>query len=78
MRPGSVIWKTRSVRWKPESSQTSPFWKKTRLLGPERARFYDPCASALAAGLKISLHSDWNVTPIEPLRYVEDAVTRVM
>ncbi|MEL4375522.1 amidohydrolase [Brucella cytisi] len=57
------------------------WWGKAfrdRLLGPERARFYDPCASALAAGLKISLHSDWNVTPIEPLSYVEDAVTRVM
>lgn len=57
------------------------WWGKAfqdRILGPERARFYDPCASALAAGLKISLHSDWNVTPIEPLRYVEDAVTRVM
>ncbi len=57
------------------------WWGKAfrdRLLGPERAKFYDPCASALAAGLRISLHSDWNVTPIEPLRYVEDAVTRVM
>jgi len=57
------------------------WWGKAfrdRLLGPERARFYDPCASALAAGLKISFHSDWNVTPIEPLRYVEDAVTRIM
>ncbi|QWK81082.1 amidohydrolase [Ochrobactrum sp. BTU1] len=57
------------------------WWGKAfrdRILGPERAQFYDPCASALAAGLKISLHSDWNVTPIEPLRYVEDAVTRVM
>ncbi|MBD7993231.1 amidohydrolase [Ochrobactrum quorumnocens] len=57
------------------------WWGKAfrdRILGPDRARFYDPCASALAAGLKISLHSDWNVTPIEPLRYVEDAVTRVM
>ncbi|MDH7794956.1 MULTISPECIES: amidohydrolase [unclassified Beijerinckia] len=57
------------------------WWGKAfrdRLLGPERARFYDPCASALAAGLKISFHSDWNVTPIEPLRCVEDAVTRVM
>jgi predicted amidohydrolase YtcJ len=49
-----------------------------RLLGPERAAHYDPCASALAAGLRISLHSDWNVTPLEPLRYVEDAVTRRM
>jgi len=57
------------------------WWGKAfrdRLLGPERARLYDPCASALAAGLRISLHSDWNVTPIEPLRYVADAVTRVM
>ncbi len=57
------------------------WWGKAfrdRILGPDRARHYDPCASALAAGLRISLHSDWNVTPIEPLRYVEDAVTRVM
>lgn len=57
------------------------WWGKAfrdRLLGPERARFYDPCASALASGLRISLHSDWNVTPIEPLRYVEDAAARVM
>ncbi|MCB0978746.1 MAG: amidohydrolase, partial [Acidimicrobiales bacterium] len=51
---------------------------RDRILGPERADRYDPCASALAAGLRISLHSDWNVTPMEPLRYVEDAVTRVM
>ncbi len=57
------------------------WWGKAfrdRLLGPERARRYDPCASALAAGLRISLHSDWNVTPLEPLRYVEDAATRIM
>ena len=51
---------------------------RDRILGPERAQFYDPCASALAAGLRISLHSDWSVTPIEPLRMVEDAVARVM
>ncbi|GAA4371078.1 amidohydrolase [Paeniglutamicibacter cryotolerans] len=51
---------------------------RDRLLGPERANLYDPCASALRAGLRISLHSDWNVTPLDPLRYVEDAVTRVM
>ncbi|MGB3184834.1 MAG: amidohydrolase [Ornithinimicrobium sp.] len=49
-----------------------------RIIGPERMRFYDPCASALRAGLRISLHSDWRVTPLEPLRYVEDAVTRIM
>lgn len=49
---------------------------RDRLLGPERMAVYDPCASALRAGLRISLHSDWNVTPLEPLRYVQDAVTR--
>ena len=51
---------------------------KDRILGEKRANLYDRCASALDAGLRISLHSDWNVTPLEPLRYVEDAVTRVM
>ncbi len=51
---------------------------RDRLLGTDRAALYDPCASALEAGLRISLHSDWNVTPLEPLRYVQDAVTRVM
>lgn len=57
------------------------WWGKAfrdRLLGPDRADRYDPCASAIAAGLRISLHSDWNVTPLEPLRYVEDAVNRIM
>ncbi len=49
-----------------------------RILGPQRVNLYDRCASALQAGLRISLHSDWNVTPLEPLRYVQDAVTRVM
>ncbi|MEO6122551.1 MAG: amidohydrolase [Ilumatobacteraceae bacterium] len=57
------------------------WWGKAfrdRVLGPERADHYDPCATALAAGLRISLHSDWSVTPLEPLRYVEDAVNRIM
>jgi predicted amidohydrolase YtcJ len=57
------------------------WWGKAfrdRILGPERAQLYDPCASALKAGLRISLHSDWNVTPIDPLRCAEDAVARVM
>lgn len=51
---------------------------RDRLLGPGRAAFYDPCASALRAGLRISSHSDWSVTPLEPLRYLQDAVTRAM
>ncbi len=57
------------------------WWGKAfrdRILGPDRAKYYDPCASALAAGLRISLHSDWSVTPVEPLRYMQDAVARVM
>lgn len=49
-----------------------------RLLGPERANRLDPCRSALAHGLKISLHSDYNVTPIDPLRCIENAVVRNM
>jgi predicted amidohydrolase YtcJ len=57
------------------------FWGRAfrdRLFGPERARFLDPCASALAGGLRISLHSDYNVTPIDPLRCIQNAVVRDM
>lgn len=57
------------------------YWGKAfrdDLLGPKRVRAYDPCASALKAGLRISIHSDYNVTPIGPLRCVQDAVTRIM
>jgi predicted amidohydrolase YtcJ len=57
------------------------WWGKAfrdRILGPERARFLVPAASALKGGLRISLHSDWNVTPLGPLRCVEDVVARIM
>jgi len=57
------------------------FWGRAfqeRLLGAERADRLDPCRSALAGGLKISLHSDYNVTPIDPLRCIENAVVRNM
>ena len=57
------------------------YWGKAfrdDILGPERAMLYDPCASALKGGLRISLHSDFNVTTIEPLRYIDNAVNRVM
>jgi predicted amidohydrolase YtcJ len=49
-----------------------------RLLGQERAYRLDPCRSALKGGLRISLHSDYNVTPIDPLRCMENAVLRDM
>ncbi|MDR3467288.1 MAG: amidohydrolase [Xanthobacteraceae bacterium] len=48
------------------------------ILGPDRANRIDPCASVLKAGLRPTLHSDWNVTEISPLRMVENAVTRTM
>jgi predicted amidohydrolase YtcJ len=48
------------------------------ILGPERANRLDPCASALKGGLRPTLHSDWSVTDIGPLRMVENAVTRTM
>ncbi len=51
---------------------------RDRLLGPDRANRLDPCRSALAGGLRISLHSDYNVTPIDPLRCIENAVLRDM
>ena len=35
-------------------------------------------ARATAAGLRISLHSDYNVSPINPLHYVRVAATRDM
>ena len=57
------------------------FWGRAfqdRLLGAARANRLDPCKSALAGGLRISLHSDYNVTPIDPLRCIQNAVVRDM
>lgn len=49
-----------------------------KILGPERADRLDMVASALKAGLRPSLHSDYNVTPIHPLLSAQTATTRVM
>jgi predicted amidohydrolase YtcJ len=57
------------------------FWGRAfrdRVIGPERAANLDPTADALNAGLQWSMHSDFDVTPIQPLQYVETAVTRLM
>ncbi len=51
---------------------------QSTILGEERANLLDRCASALKGGLRISLHSDRFVTPFGPLRYMEQAITRVM
>lgn len=46
------------------------------LLGPERGNRWMPCGSAVATGMRISLHNDPPVTPEEPLRNISVAVTR--
>ena len=45
-------------------------------LGMERASGMSPMASAIALGLHGSNHNDFSVTPIEPMRMVETAMTR--
>lgn len=50
---------------------------RTHILGAERAGRLDSVATALRHGLRPSLHSDHSVTPIEPLRSVQTAVTRL-
>jgi predicted amidohydrolase YtcJ len=54
----------------------APF--QSLIFGSSRANLIDPCKSALDSGLRISLHSDYNTTPIGPLVYVHNAVTRLM
>jgi predicted amidohydrolase YtcJ len=49
---------------------------RDQILGPERAARIDPGASCVRLGMPFSLHSDAFTTPIEPLRYVQTAVTR--
>jgi len=57
------------------------YWGKAlrdNILGPERANRLDAVASALRHGLRPSFHSDYDVSPIYPLRSVQTAVTRSM
>ena len=51
---------------------------RDNILGPERANRLDMVRSALNAGLRPSLHSDYNVTEIHPLLSAQTAVRRVM
>jgi predicted amidohydrolase YtcJ len=46
------------------------------LFGPERGNRWMPAGSAVAAGMRISLHNDPPVTPEEPLRNIAVAATR--
>lgn len=44
----------------------------------ENAQLLDPCLSALRNGLRITLHTDYFVSPLGPLRMMEQAITRIM
>ena len=46
-------------------------------MGPDRAHRLDACASALAAGVPLAIHSDAPVTPLGPLHVAWCAVNRV-
>jgi len=46
-------------------------------LGPARASRIDPLRSALARGIRIALHADTPVTPIDPIEGIWCAVTRL-
>lgn len=47
------------------------------LFGPERGDVWMPAGSAVATGMRISLHNDPPVTPEEPLRNISVAATRI-
>ncbi|UXI03041.1 amidohydrolase [Photobacterium sp. TY1-4] len=44
----------------------------------EKSQLLDRCRTMLDKGARITLHSDLSVTPLGPLRMMEQAVTRVM
>jgi predicted amidohydrolase YtcJ len=54
------------------------YWGDVHLenTGPERAGFISPMASAAAKGIRFSNHSDFSVTPMDPLRMMHSAITR--
>jgi predicted amidohydrolase YtcJ len=51
---------------------------QSTIFGRERAQLLDRCHSAVQAGMHISLHSDHFVSPLGPLRMMEQAVFRTM
>lgn len=57
------------------------YWGHTfqrTIFGQERVQLLDRCQSALQAGMHVSLHSDHFVSPLGPLRMMEQAVFRTM
>ena len=53
-----------------------PDFTLVALFGPEHGGRWMPAGSAVATGMRISLHNDPPVTPEEPLRNISVAVTR--
>lgn len=51
---------------------------KKNIFGSEKADKLDRCKSVLDKGIRISLHSDSDVTPLGPLRMMEQSITRIM
>ncbi len=51
---------------------------RDNILGPQRTDRLDMVATAVGQGLRVSLHSDFNVTPMHPLLSAKTAVKRVM
>lgn len=49
---------------------------RTLFLGPERAARMEPLQTSLDAGMLFSVHSDYPVTPIDPLFSIHTAVNR--
>lgn len=57
------------------------YWGKTlrdNILGADRIHMLDRTAACLKAGVKFTMHSDYNVSPINPLHYIKVAITRTM
>jgi predicted amidohydrolase YtcJ len=48
------------------------------IFGSTKAQMLDLCGSALSAGMRITLHSDNEVSPLGPLRMMEQSITRIM
>ncbi len=44
----------------------------------ENSKLLDQCQTALKKGMRITFHSDYFVTPLGPLRMMEQAITRIM
>ncbi len=54
------------------------YWGDEHLanLGPQRAAFLSPMASAIGKGLHCSNHTDFSVTPMEPMRVMWSSIMR--